>query len=345
MKKQKFIDGLKEGEKIQDVFLVKSSKLAETRAGKPYLVLELKDKSGEISGPIWENATRFAPMCEAGSFLLVRAMVQSYRDNLQLRIEEIRPVEKEQISLADFVQASLFNLEEMAKEVQAVVASVENVWIRKLLQRFFKAGESWEKFKQAPAAKGLHHAYVGGLMEHCLSMAKIGSMMAAHYPGIDRSILLAGVFLHDIGKLWELDEEVGVVDYTVPGRLKGHLVMGSEAVGREASKIKDFPEELLVQIQHLILSHHGRYEFGSPTLPMTPEAFLLSYIDDLDSKMNLIEHLRYKVKNEEGEWSDYQRSLERFLYLSSLQKGDLQENNDAHDTKSPEQLKRQATLF
>ncbi len=144
--------------------------------------------------------------------------------------------------------------------------------------------------------------------------------LASHYEGVNRSLLLTGALLHDIGKLIELKMECGVVDYTVQGRLKGHLVIGSEMVGKAAAKIRDFPEELMSQVQHLILSHHGRQEFGSPTVPMTVEAFMLSFLDDLDAKMNIIEQLRRKMENEELSWTDYQRSLERYLYLGGFEK-------------------------
>ena len=318
MRKKHFIDGLREGDRVDDLFLIKTARLAETRAGKPYLLLELCDRSGEISGPVWENAEKIARHCPVGGFIQLRGSVQSYRDKLQLRIEHTAPVAREKVQLADFVPASEFDLEEMAEQLRSIVDSVENGWVRKLLRQLFGRSEIWERFKQAPAAKGIHHAYAGGLLEHCLSMVKLADFTSAHYPGIDRSLLVAGVLLHDIGKLVELEEDIGLVEYTAPGRLKGHLVIGSEMVALEASRIADFPEELLVQIQHLILSHHGRHEFGSPTLPMTPEAFLLSYLDDLDSKMNLIEQLRRKQKGGEMQWTEYQRSLERFLYLSPL---------------------------
>ncbi|MBM9605056.1 3'-5' exoribonuclease YhaM family protein [Desulfopila inferna] len=330
MRKIKYIDSLQEGERIEDIFLVKSSRLAETRAGKAYLLLDLTDKSGEIGGPVWDNAEEIAEICRTGCFIRLKGQVQSYRDKLQLRIEDVAAVAKEDISLTDFVPATNLDLEEMSRQIQKTVASVDNSWVRKLLNRFFKKGDIWEKFQTAPAAKGIHHAYAGGLMEHCLSMAKVADMLAAHYPGVDRSILLAGVLLHDIGKIMELKEQVGLVDYTSPGRLKGHLVMGSEMVAQEAAKINDFPEELLLQIQHLILSHHGRLEFGSPAVPMTPEAFVLSFIDDLDSKMNLIEQLRRKRKDKGVQWTEYQRSLERFLFLGPLDEQEAgQEKNDA----------------
>ena len=340
MKKNRFIKDFREGERVDDLFLVKTAKLAETRAGKPCLFLDFADKSGEISGPVWEQAEHIATFCQPGGFVHLKGQVQSYRDNLQLRIEDIEPVDKDTLTLSDFVPSSLHDLEEMGQEILKIIASVENSWVRKLLNRFFNNGELWDQFQKAPAAKGIHHAYAGGLLEHCLSMAKVANMLAEHYPGVNKSILLAGVMFHDIGKLKELEEHTGVVDYTAAGRLKGHLVMGSEMVGEEARKIKDFPEEVLIQIQHLILSHHGRLEFGSPTVPMTPEAFLLSFIDDLDSKMNLIEQLRRKQTNEGPQWSEYQRTLERFLYLEPLEESHVEEED--HSTV---QQHRQKTLF
>lgn len=331
MRKQYFIDTFSEGFRVDDTFLVKASRLSETRAGKPYLLLELGDKSGEISGPVWENAEKLAGFCAAGKFVRVRGTVQSYREKLQLRIEEISPVAQENVVLEDFVPSSERDIDEMAEELRHIISQVENTWIRKLLNRFFLNGHIWEKFKYAPAAKAIHHAYCGGLLEHCLSMAQITRFISAHYRGVDESLLLAGVLFHDIGKLDELVEQAGVVDYTPQGRLKGHLVLGSEMVAREAAQISGFPEDLLIQIQHLILSHHGKLEFGSPTVPMTPEALVLSYLDDLDSKMNLIEQLRRKQRGEGMAWSEYQRPLERFLYLSPLPPEEKQNEAEIHN--------------
>ncbi|HKJ65338.1 MAG TPA: HDIG domain-containing protein, partial [Desulfopila sp.] len=212
MTKKKFIEQLQEGERIDEVFLVKKARLAETRAGKPYLLLELADRTGEIGGPVWDNAEQAAGICQVGSFVHLRGAAQSYRDKLQLRIEAVRPVDADEVELADFVAASPHDLGEMARQIQKLVASVENGWVRKLLNRFFQKGEVWERFQTAPAAKGIHHAYVGGLMEHCLSMARVADMMVSHYAGVDRSILMAGVMFHDIGKIKELKEEVGLVD-------------------------------------------------------------------------------------------------------------------------------------
>jgi 3'-5' exoribonuclease len=175
-------------------------------------------------------------------------------------------------------------------------------------------------------------------------VARIADLLAAHYAGVDRSLLMAGALLHDIGKVDELVLDLAVIDYTAQGRLKGHLVMGSEMVAVAAAQIKDFPPELLTQLQHLILSHHGRQEFGSPTVPMTIEAFLLSFIDDLDAKMNLMEQLRKKMKTPGLQWTEYQRSLERYLFLGPFEEeGGLAA--EGGDDAPPPMPTRQPTLF
>jgi 3'-5' exoribonuclease len=318
MEKIVFVEELKEGDRFDDLFLIKNVKQGETRAGKPYLVLTVMDKSGEVSGPIWDNVLQLQKICLAGEVVQLTGSVQSYRDALQLRIDGVKQISKTKIDLAHFYPASPRNIREMADELQDLVQSVSNPFLKKLLKHFFKKSNFWPDFQESPAAKGIHHAYIGGLLEHSLSVAKIAVFLANHYEGVDRSLLLAGALLHDIGKLEELKMKNGLVEYTVQGRLKGHLVIGSEMVAQVAGNILDFPEELLEQLQHLILSHHGRQEFGSPTVPMTVEAFLISFLDDLDAKMNITEQLRRKMDNEEKSWTDYQRSLERYLYLGGF---------------------------
>jgi 3'-5' exoribonuclease len=320
MVKKIFVSSLQEGDLVDELFLVKSAKMGETRAGKPYLVLTLMDKSGEVSGPVWENANSLKDVCVVGQVVHCLGSVQVYRDKLQLKIDDVKGVAADAVELGDFFPTSLKSREEMAIELQQLIRTVKDPFLKKLLGAFFIKSDWWARFKDAPAAKGIHHAYIGGLMEHSLSVGKVADFLASHYEGVDRSLLITGALLHDIGKLEELKMECGIVDYTVQGRLKGHLVIGSEMVGRVAEKIRDFPEEILGQVQHLILSHHGRQEFGSPTVPMTVEAFMLSFLDDLDAKMNIIEQLRRKMENEELSWTDYQRSLERYLYLGGFEK-------------------------
>lgn len=317
--KQVFIEELAEGDRFDELFLVKSARIAETRAGKPYLVLTVMDKSGELGGPVWDNAEELQPICQEGQFVRIIGMVQSYREKLQLKVDRLAAIDKDMVDPADFMPASVHDLGRMADELQQLVRTVENPFLKKLLNVFFKKEPYWSKFQVAPAAKGIHHAYVGGLLEHSLSVAKLADAMAFHYQGVDRSLLLTGALLHDIGKLEELESELGVVSYTDRGRLKGHLVIGSEMIGEAVRRVKDFPADLLEKVQHMILSHHGRMEFGSPTVPMTVEAFILSTIDDLDAKMNLMEQLRRKQDGMECSWTEYQRTLERYLYLNGLE--------------------------
>jgi 3'-5' exoribonuclease len=320
MDKNVFIVDLKEGDRFDDLFLVKTVKIGETRAGKPYLVLTVMDKSGELSGPIWENVEQLQSSCVVGEVVHLRGAVQSYREKLQLRIDGITRIPQGEVDPGAFFPTSPRDRHQMAGELQSLVRSVKNPYLKKLLGHFFGKSDWWVKFQDAPAAKGIHHAYIGGLLEHSLSVATVADFLALHYEGVDRCLLLAGALLHDIGKLEELELANGLVDYTARGRLKGHLVIGSEMVASAAGEIRDFPQDLLEQLQHLILSHHGRQEFGSPTVPMTVEAFLLSFLDDLDAKMNITEQLRRKMDSEELSWTDYQRSLERFLYLGGYQK-------------------------
>jgi 3'-5' exoribonuclease len=340
MKKKIFIEQLKQGERIDEIFLVKSARLAETKAGKPYLILVVMDRSGELSGPVWENALELQKLCRPGEIVRINGVIQSYRDALQLKVDMVRPVVRSEVDLGEFLPVSPKNREIMAEELSALIRTVKNPFLKKLLGRFFGKKDELKIFCDAPAAKGIHHAYIGGLLEHSLSMARLCHHLSEHYEGVDRSLVIAGALLHDIGKLMELQANDGVVEYTVAGRLKGHLVIGCELVGRSAEGIKDFPEELLVQLQHLILSHHGRHEFGSPVVPMTVEAMILSFVDDLDAKMNLMEQLRRKMNSEEMEWTEYQRTLERYLYL-----GGLTEKKEQVKRKNEETARRQPSLF
>ncbi len=340
MKKNAFVADLKEGQRIDDLFLVKSAKLGETKAGKPYLVLTIMDRSGEISGPIWDNVEALQNICIPAEVIHLLGSVQTYREKPQLKIDTVHKVPQEEIPSSLFFPTSSRNLEEMANELQALIHSIKNPFLKKLLSLFFKKSEWSDRFQEAPAAKAIHHAYVGGLLEHSLSVAKIADFLAGHYVGVNRSLLLAGALLHDIGKLAELRVAGGLIEYTVRGRLKGHLVIGSEMVALAVEKIRDFPEELLEQLQHLILSHHGRQEFGSPTVPMTVEAFILSFLDDLDAKMNITEQLRRKIEGAEMSWTEYQRSLERYLYLGGLRKEEV-----PFEVSRTENNNRQPSLF
>jgi len=313
-RKNIFIANLAEGQQINDSFLVSKKLYAETKAGKPYLALTLMDNSGEIEARVWDKAERYNSIVETGSIIRVQAITKPYREQLQLTITSLQPVSEDNIQLHHFMPASKRPANEMKKELFQVIGSVETPHLKKLLHAIFQ-GDLLEQFLLAPAAKKMHHAYLGGLAEHTLSVTGLAGKLSDHYPALDCDLLTAGALLHDIGKIQEFNFSAVPFDYTDPGRLIGHLVLGSEMVRKEAVHIDDFPEGILDQLIHLILSHHGRHEFGSPCLPMTMEAILLHHLDDIDAKMNYIEKLSDKLKGNDYQWSDYQRPLERFLLL------------------------------
>lgn len=319
MIKSVYVEELQEGVFFKDAFLVKSIKNGETRTGKPYFILTVMDRSGEVSGPIWDNVEELKLLCAPGEVVQIAGTVASYQGHPQLNIDSIVKVETDTIELSHFLPSAPECREAMAIRLHGLVQGISDPFLRKLLNYFFVKSKWWPRFKEAPAAKGIHHAYIGGLLEHSLSVATIADFMVQHYKGVNRSLLIAGALLHDIGKLEELKVEAGLVQYTVQGRLKGHIVIGSELIGHAARKIDGFPDSLLEQLQHLVVSHHGRQEFGSPAPPMTVEALLLSFLDDLDAKMNITEQLRLKMSDPELHWTDFQRSLERYLYLGGFE--------------------------
>ena len=341
MGKTKFVENLSAGESFDDLLMVKSIQLRETRAGKPYCAIVFADKSGDVHGPVWEDVDRIQEICIPGSVVAVRGVVQTYNNALQLKIETIQSVTDDAYPRSDFIAASHRQAGTMEQELKQLVAGVRNNYLRKLLNQIFFTSDAGPKYLQSPAAKGIHHAYLGGLLEHSLSMAHICVLLSEHYDGLDKDLLVSGALLHDIGKIVELENSSGAIDYTEPGRLKGHLVIGCELIGVQAAKVKDFPEPLLTQLQHLVLSHHGRQEFGSPIVPMTAEALLLSFIDDMDAKMNLVQQLRRKINSKQMQWSEYQRSLERYLLLKPY------DDHSEAQTESPDRagMVKQQSLF
>lgn len=316
MGKSVFVEQLREGQQVEEIFLVSHLAQAETKAGKPYLILTLMDKSGEISCRVWENAELLAARAAKGNMVLVRAMAQSFRDELQLRVDDLQEVSREdpRVDPADYMPSSDRSTEVMLAELDRLIGSVEDKGIAKLLRRIFQ-GPLREDFSRAPAAKKMHHAYLSGLLEHTLSVAGLADKMATHYPQLDRDILLAGALLHDLGKVREFSYEQPPFDYTDSGRLLGHMLLGSEMVRREGEKVSILEQERLEQVIHLILSHHGRHEWGAPILPQTIEAIMLHYLDDMDSKVNYIDRLCGELSEPGMHWTDYQRPLERYLYL------------------------------
>ena len=340
--KKIFVAQLTAGQPFQDVFLVSKKSLAETKAGKPYLALGLMDKTGEIEARIWDNALQFDAQAEEGNFVLVQAVAKPFRDQMQLGVNALQRVADSAVDLADFMPTSARPLAEMATELDAVIEGIVEPSLRALLQAIFQ-GETLARFQRAPAAKKLHHAYIGGLIEHTLSIVGMAEKAASHYPLIDRDMLIAGALLHDLAKIEEFDFARPPFGYTDRGRLVGHLVLGVELVRKAMDQVDGVSAEQVDQLMHIILSHHGQYGFGSPVLPMTPEAILLHHLDDIDAKMNYMAGLQAKMSGSGWQWTEYQRHLERYLYLraggveeaSTAIQGDVPEEPQEVDTVPP----------
>ncbi len=316
------IKEITDGKAIHDLFLVREMSRGETKAGKPYLSLILMDASGEISGRVWDNAAQLMDECPAGAVVSVTGQAQAYRGILQLRIDNLTRIAENEIDLALFVPNTQGNVTAMAKELLKLAGSVENPFLKELLLALFGERKLMLAFKKAPAAKVMHHAYVGGLLEHTLAVARLADSISTLYPSLDRSLLITGALLHDIGKLEEFNFDSFPFEYSDRGRLVGHMVLGIEMIQKKIDGISGFPEELGDRLKHLILSHHGRYEFGSPSLPMMQEAFALNFLDDLDAKINYLDRLAGQAKGEGYQWTEFQRNLERFLFVKGHQGDD-----------------------
>lgn len=302
-------------------FLVREVSRGETKNGKPFLSLTVMDATGEIGGRVWEDADLYLESCPTGATIELKGQAQSYRGVLQLRVDHLERVEVPADEMALMIPATSGDIKAMAAELLQLAKSITDDHLRELVLAFFNDREVLKLFKKAPAAKHMHHACLGGLLEHTLGVTRLAEAVAGLYPAVDRSLLLAGALLHDIGKLIEFNYDVFPFDYSDRGRLVGHMVLGIEMIQEKTAGPRNFPEETATRLKHLILSHHGRHEFGSPTLPMMLEAFILNFIDDLDAKTDYITGLGKKLDGKGYRWSDYQRNLERFLYVRGA--GDL----------------------
>ncbi len=298
------------------IFLVQAKEVRHKKTGEPYLSLVLGDRSGELDAKMWDNVAEVIDTFDRDDFVRVKGLLQIYNNRPQLTIHKMVRVDEAGIDLADFFPASRRDPQEMLAQLRGIIASVQNRHIRELLELMFADTEIVSRYIKAPAAKFIHHAYLGGLIEHVLSMCGLSRLIGSHYKDLDPDLLLAGAILHDIGKIRELsyDRSFG---YTSEGQLLGHIFIGVQMVEEKIAKLPDFPERLRNLLLHLILSHHGSLEFGSPKLPLFPEAMILHYLDDLDAKMESMRALVDSDRQVEGCWTPYSSSLERVILKKS----------------------------
>ena len=280
---KRYVADLTVGERVRSTFLLMRCDVRTRQSGDSYLVLELSDKSGRIGGRMWDNAEETVAHVSSGDYVWVEGVVDTWQSNAQVKVDLMRPA-GEDVDPRDFLPASAVDPAEMYEQLLELVGTVRNPHLHSLLDKTFSDPEIARRFQRAPAGIKLHHAYVGGLLEHTLSVVRLADKVASHYPFLDRDLLLTGAFLHDLGKVWELSYE-RAFDYTDEGRLVGHLLLETEWLSKRMDEIEGFPPPLRMHLMHLLASHHGVHEHGAPVVPVRPEALVLHYVDDLDSKM------------------------------------------------------------
>lgn len=344
LEKNIFVADIQDNQEVKDLFLVKTARLSETRAGKPFITLELMDRSGEVLGRVWDNAERLAPVCPAGAVVMVSGRAQLYKGALQLSVTGVESVTVAGADWGLFLPATSGDIEAMEAELIALIKKIEDKNIRSLLQAIVKDQDLWTAFRTAPAAKTMHHAYIGGLLEHTLGLCRLAGAVCALYPTLNHSLLLAGAILHDLGKIREFSFDTPPFDYSEQGRLLGHMTIALEIIQQKMSGLRDFPERMATMIKHLVISHHGSHEFGSPTLPMIREAFVLNFLDDLDAKMNYLDRLSRQAPTGEYQFTEYQRNLERFLFVTG-HPAQVENRTEAEPEQAGNQGGRQPSLW
>ena len=322
--KTKCVADIKDRDLVDGIFLVKDKILAMAKNGKPYLTLKLMDKSGEVDAKVWDNADEVGSLFDKNDFLAVRAKASVYLGKMQLILSELKLVPEDQVDLADFLPETDRDINVMVGELKGLVSSLRDPELKRLLIAFFGDPELMAQFRVAPAAKGMHHVYLGGLLEHSLAVAKLVDAMTPLYEGLNRDLLIAGALLHDIGKVREMSY-IRSFDYTDEGKLIGHITIGVEMLQERISSLPGFPVELGMLLKHMLLSHHGQYEYGSPKRPKTLEATILNYLDDLDSKINGIRtHIRKEPDNP-SRWTSYHRLYDRYFFKENCLQGEEME--------------------
>jgi 3'-5' exoribonuclease len=311
MKKQ-FITDIRAGDRVDNIFVLSEKILSQKKDGNNFLNVTLSDKTGTIKGVVWDNVDQIAAGITSGDFAHVYGSVSDYRGALQVVIKNMEPFSPDRIDPSDFLPQTSRDIEDMFERLMKRTDSITTNHLKALIDAFFNDKEFVNKFKTAPAAKKMHHAYIGGLLEHTLSMASLADKIAGHYKGINRDLLLSGAILHDIGKIDEFEYQFKI-DYSDKGRLLNHIVIGIKMVDDKLSEIGHFPEDQMLLLKHMIVSHHGTREFGSPEPPKTIEAVLLNYIDEIDSKVNAIRDFIASEDPDET-WTSYHRLLERHFY-------------------------------
>lgn len=312
----KFIETLREGERISEVYLCRQKQTFLTKAGKPYDSLTLQDKTGTLDAKIWDINSSGIEDFESLDYIYVMGDVTSFQGSLQLNVKRVKKVEPGTCNPADYLPVSEKSIDQMYADLLNIVDSLENPYLKALAESFFKNTEFAKRFRFHSAAKSVHHGYVGGLLEHSLSVTQMCDFYCRQYPILNRDLLLTAAMCHDIGKLEELSV-FPANDYTDDGQLLGHIMIGAEMVGDKIREIPNFPRRLAAELKHCILAHHGELEYGSPKKPALAEALALSFADNTDAKMETIKEALSSAAEDNLEWQGFNRLLESNIRRTS----------------------------
>jgi 3'-5' exoribonuclease len=301
-----------ENKVITSTFVVVAKQIKPKKTGEPYLALTLGDRSGQLEAKMWDNVEEVLEAFEQDDFLKIKGLINKYKQRFQLTIHKLRKLGETEIDFSDYLPKTTKDVDELWQTLTNFVAGIENPYLKALVQAFMADPEIASAYRNAPAAKTLHHAYIGGLLDHVVSLFRSCDLLCRNYPQVNRDLLLTGAFFHDIGKIHELTYNRSFT-YSTKGQLLGHMMIELEMLQSKLAALPGFPDELKTMIEHMIISHHGEYEFGSPKLPMFPEAVMLHYLDDLDSKMEAMRAQFERDATLESAWTSYNPSLGRPL--------------------------------
>jgi 3'-5' exoribonuclease len=321
MMAHKFINEIEPGETIDDIYMVREPILRSTTRGDLYIAMFLSDRTGQLNGRMWQATETIYKALPKPGFIHIQGRSELYQNNLQIIVNNISVIDATSVCVEDFLARTDKDTDKMFEEVRKIVGRIKNPQLKTLVEEFLADTELMEKFCKAPGGTALHHNYLGGLLEHTLNMLKVAVAILPLYPEVQTDLVLAGIFLHDMGKTEELSYDMAF-SYTDSGQLIGHIVKTALIVNQKAdalrAKGKQIDQAVLDALEHIILSHHGEYEFGSPKLPATPEAFMVYYIDDLDAK---VAQVRAAIDNEPGDsnWTAWKNALQTRLYRKRIE--------------------------
>jgi 3'-5' exoribonuclease len=339
-----FVRDLADGQSVVSLFLVREKEVRTSpRTGKSWLQLSLGDRTGTISAKMWDNFDALVSTFDCDDVIHIRGRVKTYNGEKELTIEQIVPAREHDYEMGDFLPHTKYDVEKMYAELRLAAGSVKNPWLQRLLASIVDDPEIAPRLKRAPAAMSMHHAYIGGLLEHVVSLLGLANGLCAHYAELDRDMVITGVVLHDIGKTEELRYARGI-DYTTVGRLLGHITIGAAIVRKKIDAIPDFPKPLAVLVEHLILSHHGSLEFASPVLPQTREALALHFLDDIDSKMAAARATIEAADSSPAVWTDRNPALRRALARPEQYLAGAPEQKPESKTETQAAVKVQITV-